>query len=163
MVVPVLLAITAVAAPAPCHARAHAAGSPVVIGDSVTVAASAALERRGLGVNARGCRQISEGLRVMRALRPHTAVLALGANGTVSVRQLRAARRLTDRLVLVTPGGPDDGDRGRILAFAYRHGLRVVDWAKIAARHRAWLAGDGLHLTPVGARAFARTIALAVR
>jgi hypothetical protein len=161
MVASVLLAITAVAAP--CHAHANATGSPVVIGDSVTVAAGPALHRRGLGVNARGCRQISEGLRVMRALRPRKTVLALGANGTVSVRQLRAARRLTGQLVLVTPGGRDDGDRGRILGFAHRHALRVIDWARIARAHPRWLAGDGLHLTPLGARAFARTIARAVR
>ena len=155
----VAASLALIAGPAPCQARAVVPGSPIVIGDSVTLAAAAALKRRGLGVNARGCRQIGEGLRVMRALRPRVAVLALGANATVSVRQLRAAMRLTRRLVLVTPGGPDDGDRGRILGFADRHGLRVIDWAAIAARHPAWVAGDGLHLTALGARAFARTIA----
>lgn len=151
------------AAPAPCQAHRYTGGVPLVVGDSVTLAAATSLGRRGFGVNARGCRQISEGLRVLRRLRPRRAVLALGANGRVTTRQLRAAANLTRDLVLVTPGGRDDGDRGRIVRFALgRLDVHLVDWARLAASHRGWLAADGLHLTNAGARAFAREIAKAV-
>ncbi len=157
-----LTALT-LAAPAPCQAHRYTSGRPHVVGDSVTLAAAAALARRGFGVNARGCRQISEGLRVLGRERPRHAVLALGANGTITTRQLRAAANLTDELLLVTPGGPDDGDRGRMIRFAgSRLHVSILDWARLAATHRGWTGRDGLHLTATGARAFAAAIAKAV-
>ena len=37
--------------------------------------------------------------------------------------------------------------------------LRVVDWAALVARHREWLAGDGVHARPDGYAGRARAIA----
>ena len=153
------LALFAALALAPCSAHAEVPGLPLVVGDSVTLAAAPQLAARGLGVNARGCRSIAAGLRLLRAVRPSSAVLALGANGTITTADLRRADALVGRLVLVTPGGKPDGDRRRILMFARSRGLRVVDWARAARTHQHWTQPDGLHLTPSGARAFARMIA----
>src|SRR6187200_2509006 len=57
---------------------------PLAIGDSSMLLALPALSRVGYKVNARGCRQFTEGLAVLRDVRrhhrlPHLAVLALGA------------------------------------------------------------------------------------
>lgn len=156
------LALLAALALAPCAQHVERPGTPLVVGDSVTVAAAQPLAARGLGVNARGCRRIAAGLCVLRAARPSSAVLALGANGTVTTADLRRADALAGRLVLVTPGGKPDGDRARILTFGRARGRRVVDWYSAARAHPRWLQPDGLHLTPSGARAFARMIAAAV-
>src|SRR6476659_193318 len=58
---------------------------PLAIGDSSMLLALPALARIGYKVNARGCRQFSEGLRLLRQARrshqlPHLVVLALGAD-----------------------------------------------------------------------------------
>lgn len=47
---------------------------------------------------------------------------------------------------------------------AARHrSLVVVDWVGLVARHRGWLARDGVHVSAAGYRARARAIAAAVR
>ncbi len=148
----------------PCQQAARLPGSPLVVGDSVVLAAASYLHQRGLGVDARGCRQMAEGLRVVSSSR-RSVVLALGANGRVSMKQLDQGWRAARRLVLVTPGGVPDGDRGRILRFARDHRLRVVDWGRHSkgADPRGLLQPDSLHLTDAGARALAREIARATR
>src|SRR5215208_4074473 len=57
---------------------------PLAIGDSSMLLALPSLARVGYKVNARGCRQFAEGLRLLRDARrhhelPHLVVLALGA------------------------------------------------------------------------------------
>lgn len=139
-------------------------GYPTVVGDSVTVAAAQSLHRLGLGVNARGCRQMAEGLSVMHRRRRSHVVLALGANGTLTTQDLRVAYRFTDHLTLVTPGGPGDGDRGRMLTFASWHrDVKVVDWYKLSHSEGGLLAPDNLHLTTKGARVYAAAIARKVK
>jgi hypothetical protein len=49
-----------------------------------------------------------------------------------------------------------------ILAARHRS-LVVVDWVGLVARHRAWLAADGVHTSAAGYRARAQAIAKAVR
>jgi len=56
---------------------------PLAVGDSSMLLALPALARVGYKVNARGCRQFAEGLRLLRDTRrrhqlPHLVVLALG-------------------------------------------------------------------------------------
>src|SRR4029079_13293962 len=66
-----------------------AARPPLAIGDSSMLLALPALARVGYKVNARGCRQFAEGLRLLRQARrghqlPHLVVLALGADASVT-------------------------------------------------------------------------------
>src|SRR5262245_4619860 len=90
---------------------------PLAIGDSSMLLALPALSRVGYKVNARGCRQFSEGLSVLRDARrrhrlPRLAVLALGGDASVSVRQLSQAQKILGpkrRLSLAPPRRRDSG------------------------------------------------------
>ena len=138
-----LLAALAVAAPAAATpARAAACGSakhympsatpplsppPLAIGDSIMMGAVEPLRRRGFELDVRGCRQMSEGLRVLGARAragslPKQVAIGLGTNWTVTLGQIRRALRTVGRervLGLVTPrevGGAASTDQEAIRA-----------------------------------------------
>jgi hypothetical protein len=185
------LAIAAVLTPAaaaasPAAAREAACGAaqhympvepnastppPLAIGDSVMLGAVEPLRRRGFEIDARECRQMSEGLRVLDARAragtlPSAVAVGLGTNWTVTLAQIRQALRIVGRervLALVTPrelGGAASSDQDAIRAAGRRwpQRVRVVDWVAHSAGHRDWFWSDGLHLKARGARAFARLI-----
>ena len=157
------------------HASAVKRGAegraPLVIGDSVLLGAVPQVAGAGFEVNTRGCRQMSEGLGIIAARKraktlPHFVVIALGANGSISARQIREAMRLVGRdrvLGLVTPresGGGQGSDARNVRAAGRRFPGRVVvlDWVRFSAGRGGWFAGDGLHLGPSGARGLARLL-----
>jgi hypothetical protein len=148
-----------------------AAIPPLAIGDSSMLLALPALARVGYKVNARGCRQFSEGLSVLRDARrhhrlPHLAVLALGADATISAGQVGQARKILGpkrKLGLVTPrelGGGQSNDADVIRNAGQRdpEHIKVLDWVHYSAGHSSWFQPDGLHLTFSGAKAFARLL-----
>lgn len=121
-----LLALGAAALSAAPPARADGCGSvheyaarkrvgpgrpPLAVGDSSMLMALPDLARAGFTANAHGCRDLHEGLALLRARRdagalPATVVLALGANASIDPRQISSALHLLGRrrrLVLVTP------------------------------------------------------------
>jgi hypothetical protein len=144
---------------------------PLAVGDSSMLLALPALARVGYKVNARGCRQFSEGLSVLRDARrhhrlPHLAVLALGADASISAGQIAQARKILGpkrKLGLVTPrelGGGESND-ARVVRNAGRRDpvhVKVLDWVHDSAGHASWFQPDGLHLTFSGAKAFARLL-----
>jgi hypothetical protein len=144
---------------------------PLAIGDSSMLLALPALARVGYKVNARGCRQFTEGLQVLRNARrhhrlPHLAVLALGADASVSAGQIAQARKIMGpkrKLGLVTPretGGGESKD-AEVIRNAGRRDpvhIKVLDWVRYSAGHSSWFQPDGLHLTFSGAKAFARLL-----
>jgi hypothetical protein len=144
---------------------------PLAIGDSSMLLALPALSRVGYKVNARGCRQFTEGLGVLRDARrhhrlPHLAVLALGADASVSAGQVAQARKIMGpkrKLGLVTPretGGGESKD-AEVIRNAGRRDpvhIKVLDWVHYSAGHTSWFQPDGLHLTFSGAKAFARLL-----
>ncbi|HEV7563174.1 MAG TPA: hypothetical protein VGO24_06690 [Solirubrobacterales bacterium] len=145
--------------------------APLAIGDSTMLLALPDLAHEGYQVNARGCRQIDEGLGVMRDYKrrrrlPHLVVIALGADATLSKYQLEKAFHLIGPkrvLGLVTPielGGGTSGDADVVRAEAKRHPKRSVllDWVAYSKGHPAWFQPDGLHLTFDGAAGFARLL-----
>lgn len=159
-------AVHARAAWHPEHRRA-----PLAIGDSVMLGAVPDLARAGFEVDARGCRQIGEAIRILRRRimahsLPRVVVLAVGSNWTVSAAELRTALRLVGhrrRLVLVTPrerGGGQSGDAWAMRRVARRHPGRVLllDWVRYSHGRPGWFAGDGLHLSVSGRRAFTRLL-----
>ena len=178
--------LAAVAATSPGSAGAAACGEaqhympgdpeastppPLAIGDSVMLGAVEPLRRQGFEVDARECRQMSEGLRVLGARAraetlPSAVAVGLGTNWTVTLAQIRRALRILGRervLVLVTPrelGGAASTDQDAIRAAGRRWPgkVRVADWVAHSGGHRDWFWSDGLHLRPRGARAFARLI-----
>jgi hypothetical protein len=112
---------------------------------------------------------MSEGLRLLAARRragslPRVAVMALGANWTVTMADIARGRRILgpERVLgLVTPTGPNRRDAARMRAAARRWPARVkvLDWVAYSAG-RSW-TWDGLHLTPAGAAGFARLLSRA--
>ncbi|MET0206365.1 MAG: hypothetical protein ABW228_04240 [Thermoleophilaceae bacterium] len=178
--------LAAVAATSPVSARAAACGEaqhympvdrdvstppPLAIGDSVMLGAVEPLRRQGFEIDARECRQMSEGLRVLGARAragtlPSAVAVGLGTNWTVTLDQIRRALRILGRervLVLVTPrelGGASSTDQDAIRAAGRRWPgrVRVADWVAHSGGHRDWFWSDGLHLRARGARAFARLI-----
>jgi hypothetical protein len=144
-------------------------GPPLAIGDSVLADAVPELVRYGFEADGMVCRQMSQGIAILRQRKanlPHLVVLALGANGEVTPQQIDAALALLGSsrvLVLVTPhGGVLPSTPGVIRAAAAAHPNRILllDWDRLAAEHPAWLASDGVHLGgAAGVDGFARTIA----
>ncbi len=144
---------------------------PLAIGDSSMLLALPALARVGYKVNARGCRQFSEGLRLLRDARrnhqlPHLAVLALGADASITGGQIQRAKKILGpkrKLGLVTPrelGGGESNDANVIRNAGRRdpERVKVLDWVHYSAGHSSWFQPDGLHLTFSGAKAFARLL-----
>jgi hypothetical protein len=168
-------ASTAEAAPLPANCRANASKigqadplAPLVVGDSVTVAAGRYLADAGFAVDAVACRMWVHGLEVLSARRlPDLVVVALGSNGDTTPADLESALELVGpfaRLVLVLPkalGGRPDRDGRLMRAFAEAHPDQVttLDWPAYSAGQGGWFAPDGLHLTTPGARGFAQMIA----
>jgi hypothetical protein len=144
---------------------------PLAIGDSSMLLALPALARVGYKVNARGCRQFSEGLRVLRSARrhhrlPRLVVMALGADASISGHQINSAVKVMGgkrRLGLVTPrelGGGESNDARAIRNAGQRDPVhvKVLDWVHYSAGHGSWFQPDGLHLTFSGAKAYARLL-----
>jgi hypothetical protein len=144
---------------------------PLAIGDSSMLLALPALARVGYKVNARGCRQFAEGLRLLRDARrdhqlPHLVVLALGADASITGGQIQQAEKILGpkrKLGLVTPrelGGGESND-ARVIRNAGQRDperVKVLDWVHYSAGHSSWFQPDGLHLTFGGAKAFARLL-----
>jgi hypothetical protein len=176
----VALALVALAAPASAHAacggveKAHpkkkvAPRPPLAIGDSVMLFALPNLARRGYNVDARGCRQFEEGIRLLVKKRrrhrlPRLVVMALGADAAISGRQINRAKKILGpkrKLGLVVPletGGRESND-ARVVRQAGRRDprhVKVLDWPRYSRGHRSWFQPDHLHLTFEGAAAYAR-------
>ncbi|MEA2402919.1 MAG: hypothetical protein QOK00_3322 [Thermoleophilaceae bacterium] len=140
---------------------------PLAVGDSVMLGAAPQLQRRGFEVDVRGCRQMSEGLGVLSARAgslPDVVVVGLGTNWTVTTTQIRSALRILGPnrvLGLVTPpesGGVASADQAAMRAAGrrWKRRVKVLDWvARSAGKGWSW---DGMHLTPTGARAYARLL-----
>ncbi len=144
---------------------------PLAVGDSSMLLALPALTRVGYKVNARGCRQFAEGLRLLRQTRrrhqlPHLVVLALGADASITAGQIQQAKKILGpkrKLGLVTPrelGGGQSNDANVIRNAGQRdpERVKVLDWVHFSAGHSSWFQPDGLHLTFSGAKAFARLL-----
>jgi hypothetical protein len=148
-------------------------GPPLAIGDSVLADAVPQLVRYGFEADGMVCRQMSQGLDLLRTRTgrlPRLVVLALGANGEVTDRQINEALGLLGPrrvLVLVTPhGGVLPSTPGVIRAAAAVDPSRIVllDWDRLADEHKDWLAPDGVHLGgPAGIEGFAAMVAGALR
>jgi hypothetical protein len=144
---------------------------PLAIGDSTILLALPSLARIGYNVNGHGCRQMTEGLHILKDLRrhgrlPHLVVIALGADASISAAQVERAFHFMGHkrvLGLVTPrelGGGSGHDADVVRHEARRHPKRAVllDWVDYSAGHGGWFQPDGLHLTFDGADAFTRLL-----
>ncbi len=146
-----------------------AGGPPLAIGDSVLADAVPTLVRYGFEADGMVCRQMSQGISILRergTALPHLVVLALGANGPVTSGEIDEALALlgpTRVLALVTPHGgvsPSAPAAMRTAAAANPRRIILLDWDRLAGEHSDWLAPDGVHLGgPAGIEGFAALIA----
>jgi hypothetical protein len=98
-----------------------------------------------------------------------TVVIHTGDNGVISPGDLATLLdSLSDRrrVVVLTDRVPRDWQdpNNRTLAdvVARYHNAVLLDWYGRSAGHDDWLYGDGLHLRPPGAQAYAAMVAAAV-
>ncbi|HEX2161079.1 MAG TPA: hypothetical protein VHF88_04570, partial [Thermoleophilaceae bacterium] len=142
--------------------------APLAIGDSVLLGAAEEAAAVGYDVDVRGCRQIDEGLDVLRARArrgalPRVVVIALGSNASIALADVRTALRILGpkrTLGLVTPreirGMPlDDAATLRRAAARWSRRVVLVDWVAQTRRRRGLTYSDGIHLTPAGQRMLA--------
>lgn len=148
--------------------------APIAIGDSVLLGAAHEVARRGFEVDAREGRFMRNALKVLRHLerdhrRPPVVVIAIGTNMPATGTEIEQALALLahdQTLVFVTPKRSWSGlPSGPLYAEHARHPRRVkiLDWLAFSAGHDAWFYGDGTHLRPSGAEAYARLLARALR
>jgi hypothetical protein len=145
-----------------------AGGPPLAIGDSVLADAVPLLVRDGFEADGMVCRQMSQGLTMLRArgaTLPHLVVLALGTNGEVTAEQIDMALSLVGPgrvLSLVVPHGSVVASTPSVIRrAAISHPGRIVllDWDRLVAGHANWLAPDGVHLgSSAGIAAFAQLL-----
>jgi hypothetical protein len=145
--------------------------APLAIGDSVLLGAAEETAAVGYDVDVRGCRQMAEGLTVLRKYAragglPKVVVIALGSNSSITSTDVRTALRVLGPsrvLGLVTPReirGTAYTDAATLRAAAKRWPRRIalVDWVKHTKRHKGMTYSDGIHLTAAGQFAMARLL-----
>ena len=145
--------------------------APLAVGDSVMLLAVPKLARIGFKVNAQGCRQWGQGERVLRHYKragklPHLVVIGLGADGSITGRNVRHTLRILGpkRLLgLIVPrelggGTSHDADVVRHAARAHHRRVLLLDWVRDSKRRNGWFQPDGIHLTYAGAAAYTKLI-----
>jgi hypothetical protein len=149
---------------------------PLAIGDSTMLLALGSLAAEGYDANAHGCREWWEAQQLIEQRKaegklPHMVVIALGADGSVTRNDIGETLGwlcCTRLLVLVTNrelGGWSGSDAQDQRDEARKHANRtkLLDWVAYSAAHPDWFQPDGLHLTDVGAQAFARFLGRAMK
>lgn len=146
----------------------------VAIGDSVMLGAQSQLYARGIVADAVESRQWSTGVAIaqsmaaQRRLTP-TVVIHLGTNGPITsgmFDQMMYALSPAKHVIFLNMKEPRFWEAGNnaVLADGVRrwHKARLVDWHDAALAHPEWTWGDAIHLTPLGAVAYADLVAAAV-
>src|SRR4051795_7533131 len=124
---------------------------PLVIGDSTMLFAVPYLAHQHMQANARGCRQWSEGMNLLRGRKhshslPHLVVMALGANWVITRHDIEAALKLIGPkriLGMVVPreeGGGTSSDAYNVRQAGRRHPThaKVLDWPRYSGGHGNW-------------------------
>ena len=167
----------AVGSPAAARTATHLKIPPgrFALGDSVMLGAKYKLKALGFGgVDAVESRQAYSGpseLRHRGGALPENVVVHLGTNGTFPLSTCKAIVRAVGperHLFLLTVHVDRSWTRGnnkviRECAADYPPGrVAVIDWDWAASRHPSWLYPDHTHLTPAGAKGYARMIDAAI-
>lgn len=149
--------------------------STIAIGDSVMLGAVNALRKQGVEViDAKKNRQAPTGVDIIREQGrklPVNVVFHLGTNGAFPSTMCRDILQAVGRerrvfiLTLSVPRTWEEQNNARIRRCAQSHADRVtlIDWQKAVRQRGEWVAGDRVHLRPLGANGYARLIAKAVR
>lgn len=151
-----------------------------IVGDSVTLASAAALQRHlpGTSIDAQVSRNVQAGLGVLQQKQSagqlgRIVVVSLSTNSEMTQQSIDALTDLAEQgepreIVLVTGEAPADktwvspsNDAIRAAA-AKNPELVVADWQKAIQGHTDLLVSDGVHPQPQGQEIYASTVADAV-
>jgi peptidoglycan/LPS O-acetylase OafA/YrhL len=145
----------------------------IALGDSVMIGARDQLVRRlgpGFSMSARVGRQADDFVAIVQRLRreghrPDALIIQMGNNGPLYGEEMAAIEKASaevGELYLVNDHAPvswiEESNRAIDEAGEDWPHTTVIDWNS-AAESRDGLLWDGIHLTPAGARLYARTIA----
>jgi hypothetical protein len=148
-------------------------GDVFAIGDSVLAGAAPCLARRGIDVDAKQSRRVTDALAILERKGdrlPSRIIVHLGTNGGVTESEADRVMALlgTDRVVLwSTIQLPDDPTRYTyerstndvIAALARRYDtVRIFDWEAISRQQPEWLYAEGIHMTPQGCAGYASLV-----
>ena len=157
-------------APPPPPAPALPAGTRVLaIGDSVMLGAAYQLGATlgSVEIDAAVGRQSSSAISVLNAYRaggglPSVVIIDIGNNGTLTPRQIDTVLDALDgvaRVIFVTVRVDrpwEEGNNANIWDARGRHPtIYIADWHAASTGHPEYFQGDGIHLRPEGAQAFA--------
>lgn len=142
----------------------------LIVGDSLAVSVTSRMRAQRFRVHAQVGRQFSTAPGIVRSFGtrlPRNVVVELGMNGTISLSHCRSVVRTAGRdrrVFLVTNRVPRSWERVNLRTvrtcnrgFAGPR-VRVINWYRHSAGHPEWFAGDRVHLSSSGQRAFARLI-----
>jgi hypothetical protein len=159
--------VTPAPTPGPVRPRVTA------VGDSVMLGARAALQQviGDVYVDADTSRQFGTAIDVVRGLKvagllSDTVVIHMGTNGVITSEQMEALMDIlkdTPRVVflnLKVPRSWEARNNDVISSYVPQYPNAVkIDWHAIGNAHPEYFYGDGIHLRPDGARAYATLIA----
>jgi peptidoglycan/LPS O-acetylase OafA/YrhL len=160
----------------PTEAAAPTGDDVLVVGDSVMVGATPALQQRlpAVDVDAEVGRQLRDAADLVAELNRSgrlraVVVVHLGNNGSATPEQLdRLMNELAgvERVVLVTANAPRpwrDAVNDRLGNLAAGHpNVQVLDWRAVVENEDGLIGSDGVHLTPTGAQRLAELVATIV-
>lgn len=148
-------------------------GDVFAIGDSVLAGAAPCLARRGMDVDAKQSRRVTDALAILERKGdrlPSRIIVHLGTNGGLTESEADQVMALLgpDRVVLwSTVQLPDDPTRYTyerstndvIAALARRYDtVRIFDWEAISRQQPEWLYAEGIHMTPQGCAGYASLV-----
>jgi lysophospholipase L1-like esterase len=140
------------------------------VGDSVMLGAASQLRAKGIVVDAAQNRQWNSGIALLRmhavsGTLPRVVVVHLGNNGAISPAQLDTMLRLLAGRRVVLVNAHEQRSWQRQVNDTLREGVArwpgtaLLDWDAAGAARPEWFWGDGIHLRPQGAQAYADLVA----
>lgn len=150
--------------------QAISGSSVTIIGDSITVGSSEAIDERlpGVEINAEVGRQFSTGISIARSITlRQIVVFALGTNSTAltsnQVEEAVSTIGSSHKIIFMTnyTTTNDYSNNNRLIkeAASKYSNVSYIDWAgAISSDPGAYLSGDGIHPNAAGRRTFATLI-----
>jgi peptidoglycan/LPS O-acetylase OafA/YrhL len=141
-----------------------------VTGDSVILGIHYELESRQhiALINARVGRQATELVKVMQQdktnVEDSTVIFNLGNNNKLTINQVIEVFeevKNQPKIIVVNTAVPRDwreDNNALISKYAAKYGASVINWAEISTGHPEYFAPDGVHLVPLGVRAYVDAI-----
>lgn len=139
----------------------------IVVGDSITVAASDLMRADGFTVNAKVGRQFASAPQILRSYGwhlPRNVVIELGTNGYIrrsDCQQVLAIAGPNRRVFFVTNrmARAWEGSNNRMLRQCATGGrAQIIDWHAASANAQHWFVADRVHLTRSGSIALSNLI-----